>query len=94
MTCLELPRDLVLRRLSRLHMLGDPPVQGSQKVNKPQSAQGPNFRRPTCLKLPGELISRRLSRLSLPEDLHPDPGVPGSPVATVLGRISFRKTHP
>ena len=27
-------------------------------------------------------------------DLHPDLGMPGSQVATVLGRISFRKTHP
>ena len=27
-------------------------------------------------------------------NLHPDPGTPGSQVATVLGRISFRKTHP
>ena len=30
-----------------------------------------------------------LSRLSLPEDLHPDPGTPGSQVATVLGRMSL-----
>ena len=54
----------------------------------------PILRRLTCLDLPGDLISRRLSRLSLPGDLHPDPGMPGSQVATVLGRISFRKTHP
>ena len=46
------------------------------------------------LDLPGDSISRRLSRLSLPGDLHPDLGTPGSQVATVLGRISFRKTHP
>ena len=39
-------------------------------------------------------ISSKLSCLSLPGDLHPDPGTPGSQVATVLGRISFRKTHP
>ena len=50
--------------------------------------------RPTCLDLPEDLFSRRLSWLSLPGDLHPDPGTPGSQVATVLGRISFRKTHP
>ena len=50
--------------------------------------------RPTCLNLPGDSISRRLSRLSLPGDLHPDLEMPGSEVATVLGRISFRKTHP
>ena len=42
----------------------------------------------------GDSISRRLSFLSLPGDLHPDPGIPGSQVATVLGRISFKKTHP
>ena len=54
----------------------------------------PNLGRPTCLDLPGDLISRRLSCLSLPRDLHPDPGMPGSQVATVLDRISFRKTHP
>ena len=34
-------------------------------------------------------ISRRLSCLSLPGDLHPDPGMPGSQVATVLGRIGL-----
>ena len=43
--------------------------------------------------MPWDSISRRLSRLSLPGDLHPDPGTPGSQIATVLGRISFRKTH-
>ena len=37
---------------------------------------------------------RKLSCLSLPGDLHPDLGTPGSQVATILGRISFRKTHP
>ena len=31
-TCLDLPRDLVLRRLSHLNLLGDLPVQGSQEV--------------------------------------------------------------
>ena len=63
MSCFNLPRDPILRRLSHLD-------------------------------LPGDLISRRLSCLSLPGDLYPDPGMPGSQVATVLGRISFRKTHP
>ena len=52
-------------------------------------SRGP--RRLTCLDLPGDLISRRLSRLDLPGDLHPDQGIPGSQVATVLGRVSFRK---
>ena len=27
-------------------------------------------------------------------DLHPDLGMPGSQVATVLGRICFKKAHP
>ena len=54
----------------------------------------PILGRPSHLNLPGDSISRRLSRLSLPGDLHPDPGRPGSQVVTVLGRISYRKTHP
>ena len=60
--------------------LGIRQSQGSQEVITPQSAQGPSFGRLSCLDLPG--------------DLHPDPGMPGSQVATVLGRISFRKTQP
>ena len=123
---LDLPRDLVLEKLSRLNLLGDPPVPGvpgsqpaltclgiwtskrchtstclgirqfrgrrrSSRLNLPRN---PILRRPTCLDLPRDSISRRLSHLSLPGDLHPDPGTPGSQVATVLGRISFRKTHP
>ena len=63
MSCLDLPRDPILRR-------------------------------PSCLDLPGDSVSRKLLCLSLPGDLYPDPGMPGSQVATVLGRISFRKTHP
>ena len=31
----DLPKDLVLRRLSHLNLLGDPPVQGSQEVDTP-----------------------------------------------------------
>ena len=50
--------------------------------------------RPSYLDLPRDSISRRLSRFSLPGELHPDPGMPGSQVATVLGRIIFRKTRP
>ena len=46
------------------------------------------------LDLPGDSISRRLSHLSLPGDLHPDLVTPGSQVAIVLGRISFKKIHP
>ena len=48
-------------------------------------------RRPSRLDLPRDLVLERLSCLSLPGDLHPDPGTPGSQVVTVLGRISFKK---
>ena len=61
----------------------------SQPVWGSASLKGP--RRPSCLDLPRDSISRRLSRLSLPGDLHPDPGMPGSQVVTVLGRISFKQ---
>ena len=44
LTCLNLPRNLVLKRLSCLNLLRDPPVQGSQKVDMPRLAQGPNSR--------------------------------------------------
>ena len=76
------------------------PVQGSFSPRGPRRSsrldlpRDPILGRPSRLDLPGDSISRGLSRLSLPGDLHPDPGTPGSQVATVLGRISFRKTHP
>ena len=35
LTCLDLPRNLVLERLSRLNLPGDLPVQGFQEVNVP-----------------------------------------------------------
>ena len=44
-------------------------------------------------KEPGDSISRRLSRLSLPWDLHPDSGTPGSQVATVLGRMNLHHIY-
>ena len=43
-TCLDLPKDLVLERLSRFNLLGDLPVQGSQEVIMTRPAQGPNSR--------------------------------------------------
>ena len=46
------------------------------------------------LNLLRDPILGRLSHLSLSGDLHPDPGMPPSQVATVLGRSSFRNTHP
>ena len=55
-------------------------------------SRDPILGRSSRLDLPGDSTSRRLSHLSLPGDLHPDPGMPGSQAATVLGRISFRLT--
>ena len=92
---LDLPRDLVLESLSRLNLLGDLPVpRGTRRSSHLDLPRDSILGRLSCLDLPGDSISRRLSRLSLPGDLHPDPDMPGSQVATVLGRISFRKTHP
>ena len=68
-----------------------------QKVVTPQPVWGSfsprGSRRSSCLDLPRDLISRRLSRLSLPGDLHPDPGTPGSQVATVLGRMNLHHIY-
>ena len=38
LTCLDMPRDLVLRRLSCLNLLRNLPVQGSQEVDMPRPA--------------------------------------------------------
>ena len=93
---LDLPRDLVLESLSCLNLLRDPARPGVPEGRHASTCPGTQFSGIglTYLNLPGDLISRRLSCLSLPGDLHPDLGTPGSQVATVLGRISFRKTHP
>ena len=60
----------------------------------PRPALGPN----SCeANLPQPALRLDLQEavcLSLLGDLYPDLGMPGSQVATVLGRISFRKTHP
>ena len=93
-TCLDLPWDLVLRRLSCLSLLRDPPAQGARRLTCLDLPRDPIFGRPICLNLPGDSISRRLSHLNLSGDLRPDLVMPGSQVATVLGRISFRKTYP
>ena len=75
-----------------LETLGTPNSSpGSQEVKLPRDLV---LRRLSHLNLPRDLISRRLSCLSLPGDQHPDPGILGSHVATVVGRISFRKIHP
>ena len=52
------------------------------------------FQRPLCFNLPVVLISMRLSHLCLPGDLPPVLGMASFQVATVLGRLRFRKTHP
>ena len=57
--CLNLPRDLVLGRLSPLNLSRDQPVQGSQEVNMPRPVQGPNSWG-SCLNLLGDSISRKL----------------------------------
>ena len=93
-TCLDLPRDLVLGRLSCLNLLGNPSDQGSQEVNMPQPAQGPNSQEADMPRPARDSISSRLSCLDPHGDPHPDPGMPGSQAATILGRISVRKTHP
>ena len=96
-TCLDLPRDLVLKRLSHLNLLGDLPVpRGTRRSSHLDLPRDSILGRLSCLDLPGDSISRRLSRLSLPGDLHPDPGTPGSQVATVLGRMSLHHiySHP
>ena len=61
LTCLDLPRDLVLGRLSCLNLIGDTPVQRSKEVYMPQPAQGPNSPEANCLDLPSDSVSRRLS---------------------------------
>ena len=93
LACLDLPRDLVPGRLSRLNLLRDPPVQGSQ-VNMPWPAQGPNSQEAILLLLAQGFDTQEAIMPQLAWDLHPDPGTPGSQVATALGRISFRNTHP
>ena len=67
-TYLEMPRDLVLGRLSHLNLLGDLQVQGPRRSTCLDVPRDPVLGRPTCLNLPRDLISKRLSCLSLPGD--------------------------
>ena len=90
--CLDLPRDLFLKRLSCFNLLGIRQSRGPRRSSCLDLPRDPILRRPTCLYLRRDPISRRLSCLSLPGDLHPDPGMSSSRVATVLGKISFGKT--
>ena len=70
---------------------GSSSPKGPRRSSRLDLPRGSILWRPSRLDLPGDLISRRLLRLSLPGDLHPDPGMPGSQVATVLGRIRFKE---
>ena len=67
-------------------------TQGSMRLTCLSLPRNSILGRLSCLDLPGDLTSRRLSSLSLPGDLQPDLGTPGSQAATVLDRISFKKT--
>ena len=82
--------------MSCLNLLRDPILspRGPRRSSRLDLPRDPILGRPSWLNLPRDLISRKLSCLSLPGDQYPDLGMPGSQVATVLGRISFRKTHP
>ena len=68
--------------------------RGLRRVTHFDLSRDPVLGRPTWLNLTGDSISQTLSCLNLPGDLHTDLGIPSSQVATVLGRVSFRKTHP
>ena len=69
--------------------LGSASPKGPRRSSCLDLPRGSILGRPSRLDLPRDSISKRLSRLSLPGDLHPDPGTPGSQVATVLGRMSL-----
>ena len=85
---------MVLEMLSHLNLLRDPPVQGSQEVVTPQPAQGPNSQEANLPRLAQEFDLQETVMTQPAGDLHPDLGTPGSQVATILSRISFRKTQP
>ena len=82
---------LILPSTGHTGDLGDAQLQsrGPRRSSRLDLPRDPILGRLSRLGLPGDLISRRLSHLSLPGDLHPDPGTPGSQVATVLGRIGL-----
>ena len=70
---------------------GSSSPRGPRRLSRLDMPRDPILGRPSWLDLPRDSISRRLSCLSLPGDLHPDPGTPGSQVATVLGRTSLNR---
>ena len=69
--------------------------RGPRRSSHLDLPRNPILGMPSHLNLAGDSISRSLSCLSLPGDLHPDPGTPGSQVATVLCReiIRFSVTY-
>ena len=72
---------------------GSSSPRGSRRSSRLNLPRDPILGRPSHLNLPRDSISRSLSRLSLPGDLHPDPGTPGSRVATVLGRMNLHHIY-
>ena len=81
-TCFDLPRDLVLKRLSLLNLLRDPPVPGLPGGCHASTCPRTQFSG-------GHHTSTYLGIYTLNRGC-----LPGSQVATVLGKIRFRKTHP
>ena len=58
------------------------------------NAKGPNSQEANLPRLAQEFDLQETVMTQPAGDLHPDLGTPGSQVATILGRIGFRKTHP
>ena len=89
---------LVIRSLKGCHAFwGSSSSKGPRRSSRLDLPRCSILRRPSHLDLPRDSISRRRSRLGLPRDLHPDPGMPGSQVETVLGRMSLHHgiySHP
>ena len=90
----QLPRDLVLGRLSHLNLLGDLTVQRSQESDTPWPVQGPSS---------WEADMTQPDRgFYLPDVVMPQPSWgsahwPGDTQLSgcnTIGRVSFRKTHP
>ena len=90
LTCLNCLGIWSLKGCHTSTCLGIHQSRGPRRPSCLDLPRDPILRRLTCLDRPRNLISRRLSRLSLPGDLHPNPGMPGSQVAIVLGRINLK----
>ena len=90
---LDLSRDRSLKCCHASTCSGICQFRGPRRSSCLDLPRDPILGRPSRLDLPGDSISRRLSHLSLPGDLHPDPGTPGSQVATVLGRMNLHHIY-